>query len=196
MAKLIDKLNVLVRSSVKGALGSSPAWRTRRGGDLEQEAAALRERINQALDDEDRQLASIEALKQQIDDWDQQADQALTKGDEATARHAIRQMQLLQRRKTMLEADLTQHRRSTGELISQVNELEAIVAEAVRQADAQPQDDESREETLMARMQRVRQQMSVPQPPAARQHDEPPSHEVDEQAIEDDLARRRARLSQ
>jgi hypothetical protein len=89
----------------------------------------------------------------------------------------------------MLEADLAQHRYSTSDLISRVNELEAVVAAAHRQP--QPtagQADDAEEEALSARLRQARQ--DVAGPPASV----PP--EVDDRAVEDDLARRRARLSQ
>jgi phage shock protein A len=160
------------------------------GKNIDREVAALRQRIDQALDDEDRMTADIQALQRQIDDWDQQADRALVKGDEATARHAVRQMRLQQQRLTMLEAELAQHRFSTSELISRVNELEALVAQAKRQQ--QETDEDPAEDTLSARLRRVRQDIAAQ--PVDTAQDVPAA--VDDQAIEDDLARRRARLSQ
>jgi phage shock protein A len=195
MAKnLTDKLNTLIRSRVQGAINDlNPRRRDqplKLGKHIDRDVAALRQQINQALDEEDQMTAEIGALQRQAADWDQQADRALTRGDEAAARHAVRQMQLVQQRQTMLEADLAQHRYSTSELISRVNELEARVAEA-RQTpkdDVKPED--ASEESLSARLSRTRQE-AVPQPPGAK-----PEAVVDEQAVEDDLARRRARLSQ
>lgn len=193
MAKsLADKLNTLIRSGVQGV--ASPRARRRDqvpvGKDIDREIAALRQQIDRALDDEDHKAAEISAAQRQIAEWDQQADRALTKGDEAGARHAVRQMQLEQRRLAMLEADLSQHRYSTSDLISRVNELEAVVAAARRQTQSPPagQADDAEEEPLSARLRHARQ--DVTEPPASV----PP--EVDDQAVEDDLARRRARLSQ
>ena len=163
------------------------------GKNVDRDVAALRQRINQALDDEDRMTAEIGALQGQIADWDQQADRALTQGDEATARHAVRQMQLVQQRQTMLEADLAQHRFATSELISRVNELEALAAEARQTSkNAAEPEDAAEEELLSARLSQARPE-AAPRPLAAKP-DAPIL--VDEQMIEDDLARRRARLSQ
>jgi chromosome segregation ATPase len=191
MAKsLADKLNTLIRSGVQGV---APRARRRDqapgGKHIDRKIAALRQQIDRALDDEDRKTAEISAAQGKIAEWDQQADRALAKGDEAGARHAVRQMQLEQRRLAMLEADLAQHRYSTSDLISRVNELEAVVAAARHQP--QPtagQTDDAEDEALSARLRRVREDAAGP--PASV----PP--EVDDQAVEDDLARRRARLSQ
>jgi len=203
MANLIDKLNVLVKAGLHGVLDEDsarsrrrkkPASPARLGKDIDQEIAALRQQTDQALEDEDRLSVDIQALQPQIDSWDQQADQALEKGDEATARYAIRQMQLLRQRQTMQEADLAQHRFSTSELIQRVNDLEAVVAQARAHPPASPaQDTDSSTETLSARLRQARQQVSQGVNPPHR--DAPPA-EVDEKVIDDDLAQRRARLSQ
>jgi len=204
MANLINKLNVLVKSSMHSVLGSDIDTSARRGRsslhrlgkNIDQDITALRDQINQALDAEDRMTAEIAAFQREIADWDHQADQALTKGNEAAARHAIRQMQLQQQRVALLESDLAQHRISTSELIQRVNELEAIVAEARRHTETAPaeHDDAFTGETLSDRLRHIRQQVleRTPDPaPAVAESDD-----IDVQAVEDDLARRRARLSQ
>jgi hypothetical protein len=197
MAKnLTEKLNTLIRSRVRGAIDDlNPRRRDQPmtpGKTIDRDVAALRQRINQALDDEDQMTAEIDVLQRQAADWDQQADRALTRGDEAAARHAVRQMQLVRQHQTMLEADLAQHRYATSELISRVNELEARAAEAHQTSKGAVKLEDPDEESLSARIARARS-ASAPQPRAARQ-DTP--DQVDEQAVEDDLARRRARLSQ
>ncbi|MBN1200888.1 MAG: PspA/IM30 family protein [Anaerolineae bacterium] len=200
MPSLIDKLNVLVRSSINNVLGVDSRQRDRHsplprlGKNVDREIAALRQQIDQALDHEERLIGDINALKHQIADGDRQADAALSKGDEATARHTITQVQIQQRRMTMLEADLAQHRLSTSELISRVNTLEALVAEARQQQKAvaaNADDQEPRGDTLSDRLRKARQQFEAQIAKTARR-DEP--DDIDEQAVEDDLARRRARL--
>lgn len=193
MANLLEKLNVLVRSSINNVLGDESEQKTPRlGKDIDRDIEALRQQMNRALDDEDRKLADIEALRQQIASWDQQADKALSSGDEATARHAVRQMQAQQRQLTMLEADLAQHRIAASELIQRVNELEAVVAQARQQAETSPEEKKSTGEGLSARLQQAHQHIA--QQRTAPTEAAPES--VDESVIEDDLARRRARLSQ
>jgi phage shock protein A len=199
MPGLINKLNVLVKSSLNSVLGDespdTPLSKktlplARLGKNIDQEIAALRQQINQALDDEDRMESEIDTLQNQMAGWDEQADLALQQGDEANSRYAIRQMQLQQQRAAMLVADLAQHRRSTSELIQRVNELEALVAQARYQAQTAPAEDD--DESLSARLRRARQDASDPVPAAATPA-APPA--VNEKAVEDDLARRRARLS-
>jgi hypothetical protein len=198
MPSLINKLNVLVKSNLHGVIGDDSPDTARRkksaslplGKDIDREIAALRQQIEQAFDEEDRMTAASEALQRQIEDWDQQADQALGRGDEATARHAVRQMQLQQQHLAMTVADLAQHRLATSELIQRVNQLEALVAEARRQP-AETLTPEEDDESLSVRLRKARQQ-------AGEQVEVPAPHpaDVDEKGVEDDLARRRARLSQ
>jgi phage shock protein A len=197
MAKnLTDKLNTLIRSSVQGAIDDlNPRRRDqppKPGKNIDRDVTALRQRIDKALDDEDRMTTEIDALQRQAADWDQQADGALTRGDEAAAHHAVRQMQLVQQRQTMLEADLAQHRYATSELISRVNELEARAAQARQPLKGAVRPEDPDEVPLSARISQARS-AAAPQPRAANP-DAPV--QVDEQTIEDDLARRRARLSQ
>lgn len=203
MSKLINKLNVLVRSSVNNVLSGDgtrrptskrrrqPASKKGLDQNIDREIVTLRETITQALNDEDRLEADIVSLQRQIADWDQQADAALKRGEEATARHAVHQMQLCQQQMTMIQSDLVQHRRSTSELIHRVNELEALVAEARQQ----PSQDEADQDTvsLSERLREVRQQANQQTAPAAPAS---PPAEIDTRAIDDDLAARRARLSQ
>jgi phage shock protein A len=206
MTDLIDKLNVLVRSSLQSVRpegkpskrrGKTPSLE-HLGSDIDQEIAALRKQIDAALDDEDRMNADLKVMQSQAADWDQQADQALGRSDEASARYAIHQMQLQQQRATMLQADIEEHRRSTSELIQRVNELEALVAEARRQQQTAPPapapTQKPAAESLSDRMRKARLFIET-QEMEALKNDAPPV-DVDAAAVDDDLARRRARLSQ
>lgn len=197
MSSFMNKLNVLVKSSLHGVLSDdvrrSPR-QMRLGKGIDQQIAALRRQIDDALNDEDRMTADLQALQAQIDEWDRQADQAVGRGDEATARHAVRQMQLQQQRRAMVQADLDQHRYSTSELIQRVNELEAVVAEARRQSSTlETEDDEAEGESLSARLRGAMQQAG---PRPATPPEVKSTMPISDQAVEDDLARRRARLSQ
>jgi phage shock protein A len=200
MTNLINKLNVLVRSSMHNIFGDDTDQQrgrlpsaSRLGKNIDNEIAALRQQIDKALDDEDRQIIEIERLQREIADWDGQADQALLKGDEATARYAVQQVQLQQQRLTMLDAELAQHRIATAELIHRVNELEALVAEARKhQQDAAVEDED--DESLAARLHKARQHVQTQEMEAAPR--QAPPAKVDDDAVDDDLAQRRARLSQ
>jgi hypothetical protein len=87
----------------------------------------------------------------------------------------------------MLEADLNVHRRETSALIRQVNALEATVAEARQAVPAGP----PAADDLAAQVRSAREQAAAPLPRETR-----PPAPVDERAVEDDLAARRARLIQ
>jgi phage shock protein A len=195
MGSIIDKLNALVRSNVQNVLerGKGSGGMSL-GKDIDREITVLREQINTALDHEEALNSQITAAQQQIAAWDAQADRALLQGDEAAARRLIQQIQHEQRQIAFIEADLDKHRRATSELIEQVNELEAVVA-AARQEQQQQAKDQAEDETtpsLSERLRTARQsitQEAAPSPSA-------PGSEVDDQAVDDDLAQRRARLSQ
>ena len=185
MAKLKDKLNVLVQSGLRGALpGERP--KRRKSGDPDKQVAALRAEIDRALDAEDRLTGEIAALDAQIQTWDQQADAALQRGDDAAARHAVHQMQIAQQQKGLREADLAQHRYTTSDLIRRVNTLEALVAERQPGASGAPAEDRPR---TAQRSARLREAAPAPAAPQATEE------AVSDQPVEDDLARRRARLS-
>lgn len=203
MSRLLNKLNVLVRSSVTQAFkpaGSRSADQEDApisGKALDKEIARLRDRINRALEQQDRTEADIRAMDAQIAQWDQQADDALRRGDEATARQLVQQIQRDTQQCAMLEADLDQQRRSASELIRQVNELDAIAALAQQNSMSQPERSSeergSDSESLADRLRKARQTTTSHESRPAPAADSPPA--VDEQIVEDDLARRRNRLS-
>ncbi|MCD4686645.1 MAG: hypothetical protein K8S97_11985 [Anaerolineae bacterium] len=205
MSRLINKLNVLVQSSLHGVLGESSSPRRKEistrqlGKGIDKEIAALREQIDGALDAEDRTVAELDTMQREIAALDQQVDSALTQGDDATARHLASQLQVKQQQHTMLAADLAQHRRSTSELIKRVNELEAVVAEARRrEAAADDEQVEHADDSLSSRLRKVREMVTGEQAEPTAVADAPatPTDVIDEQAVNDDLARRRDRLSQ
>lgn len=187
MTNLFDKLNVLIQSRVPRIGGSSrrgtpPAL----GRKADRELARLRARIEEALADDDRAQAEVQALAQQAADWDAQADAALDSGQDAVARHAIRQMKLAEQRLTMAQADLDAHRRATADLIQQVNAFETALTAARREIAGS----EAKESSLLEKLPDLRA-------PFRRAADSPsPADPVDERAVEDDLARRRSRLSE
>lgn len=209
MARLVDKFNVLLKSSVNNVLKDITTRRSddtpppRPGKDADKNLARLRQQIDSALDQEDRTTAEIAEMTRQIAEWDRQADAALQSGDDNTARQLVRKIQRAQQRRAMLEADLDQHQRSTSELIRHVNEYEAVIAEARQQnaSDSQqaPVDNTDNDtESLSERLRKVRNNATDNHPPAPSIRVATPAENeerLDEQAIEDDLARRRNRLS-
>jgi hypothetical protein len=194
MAKLTDKFNVLIRSSVRGVFGSGSDRPPKLGKDAARQAEALRAEVNGALDDEDRISAEIAGLERQAAEWDQRADQALSQGDDAGARHAIRQMQGAQQQASFRRAELDQHRRYTADLISRVNTLEARLAQVQSQNQPSTVPDNRLKESIAGRLQRIQQSLESSERQPASSDDA--SAQMNEQTVEDDLARRRSRLSQ
>lgn len=182
MPNLIDKLNVLVQSR----LPRRTSRRDRRpplGRRADRELARLRKQVEQALADDDRAEAELAALDREIRDWDTQADAALAAGQEATARHAIRQMKLVEQRRAIAAAEMDVRRRATAELIRQVNVYEAALAQARQQPSDTPTPGAEAEQPVLSGSDRAAPGATPPAP-------------LDERAVDDDLARRRARLSQ
>lgn len=133
MNDLLKKLNTLVRAN----LNTPSLPRFERTPNLERQVRDLRERINVALQYEDELEAKADALRQEMAQLDARADAAMAKGQEAEARHLLQQLQRLEQRLTIAEADLRAHRRAAEGLIQQVNMLDASAAD-VRAAQAQP----------------------------------------------------------
>jgi phage shock protein A len=222
MTNLLNKLNVLVRSSLNSFLedvsgqGSPPAGRVpveRLGPDIDQEITALRKRIDQALADEDTMQKRFDKLQQQIDAYDRQADAALQSGDETGARYLVQQMQHQQQLASTVQSDLEQHRQSTSDLIQRVNTLDALVTDARRAqqqeqpteatpsapaADSQTQPDRSPGAVLSNLLREARERVEK----VTTSPDEPAQPvpvnikgKVNDTQVDDDLAKRRARLS-
>lgn len=211
MSDLFRKINVLVQSSIHELLGGDgratrPALRPDRlGSDADREIASLRQNVNNAIDYEDRLTAAVAALQSEIAALDQQTDHEVAEGREDAARVLIDRMKQAQQRLDMAQADLDAHRRVTQDLIQRVNELEAAVADARRSepaAEETPGAAGQTGEKLLSDVLRemrekigqmsdiIRSQEEVT--PAASQ---PQVEKPEGQSVEDDLARRRDRLS-
>jgi hypothetical protein len=137
----LEKLNTLVRASINdftAEVGSRIPTPTLRSKDLENEVEALRERVNEALAYEDKLEAQIRQLEDKAVDLDRAADASLLKGDEARARRFLQEMRRVQHQIAIFEADLKQHRRSTAELISNVNYFDSLVGDVSRREASRP----------------------------------------------------------
>jgi hypothetical protein len=146
MSDLFDKLNLLLRSSLDTFLkdlgrggGDVPhpdqippeALRDERSiAALERQIAAMRKRIDEALNTEDGMKARLDKLLEQAEAYDLAADQALERGDEAEARRLVGQMQHQRHLANMVRAELEDHRAATSEFMVRVNMLEATVIDA------------------------------------------------------------------
>lgn len=212
MPGLLDKLNTLVKSSVNSVLDDVPGRKpsvnpARLGKDIDQEVAALRKRIDAAINEEDDMKRQIAAMQQEIDRADKQADAALQQGDESTARGLVQQIQRQQQQAAMLQADLEQHRRATSDLIEHVNQLDAIVSDArsQQQQPAAPTDQETQapgavlSNLLRDARERVENAISPQQEVTHIKvnmgDSAPPPPPADPAKVDADLASRRSRLS-
>lgn len=215
MDDFFKKLNVLVRASINDLLGDERE-RGRRsralrvdalGKDVDREIAALRARINQALDYEDELRARVSNLQAEAARWDEQVDMLIQRGDDDAARRAAEQLQLVRQRISMAESDLREHQFVTQELILRVNELDAAVADARQREGGEPgrpvETAAHNTGRLVADVLRdVREKVAdMSELVSGRSTAPPHSAEeeaggpADSQAVEDDLARRRDRLS-
>lgn len=225
MDDFFKKLNVLVRAGINDLLSEDRAHPRgslrpeRLGKDVDREIAALRERINQALDYEDELQTRVTALQTEAANLDQIIDDLVARSEDAAARHSAEQLQRTRQRLTVAESDLRAHQMVTQELIQRVNELDAAVADArqrehqkggtadsspgmetTSQAEAEGQSASKRVSDVLHEMRMKISEMSdiiaarddVAQSgtPSATAPEAP-----DEKAVEEDLARRRDRLS-
>jgi phage shock protein A len=131
MYDLLKKLNTLVSAQVND-LASDLASRLpniERKPDLDRQVAELRQRVAAALEHEDRLRAQVNALQQEIAGLDSRIDAAIQAGHETSARSLLEEVQRLQKRLGLAEADLRQHQTAAADLIIRVNELESAVGD-------------------------------------------------------------------
>lgn len=139
MSDFLKKLNILIKAGMNDVLedvqkaATAPIQhipRARLGNNIDNEVEQLRQQINKALDYEDELERKVSEIERDIDSLDRQADEAVANNDDDRARYFVERLQRAQQRKTMLEADINEHRIATQELILRVNELDATIAEA------------------------------------------------------------------
>jgi phage shock protein A len=223
MDDFFRKVNVLVRAGLNDLLGDEGAGRQpagalrpdKLGKDVDREIAALRERINQALDYEDKLQARLGALQAEAARWNEQIDTFIQQGRDDSARHAAGQFQFTQQRLAMAESDLREHQLVTQELILRVNELDAAVADARQReaaasgpdaAPAAPGEAAAQSASRLVsdvlrdmreKMAELGEMVSAQGAPSdqAAAPDAASANTVDSQSVDDDLAQRRDRLS-
>ena len=192
---------MLVKSSLNELLDSEGEARRPRispdklGGDVKM----LRQRVDDALKYEDELAERVDSLQAEVERRDQQADEAMAQGQDDTARRHVEELQRLQNRLAMAESDLREHRLVTQELIGRVDQLEAVVdAARGQQPSATAAEPLERASHMMAdvlremrdRINEMTEAIGTVEPKA--QAETPPA---DDEAVDDDLARRRERLS-
>jgi len=205
MEDLIKKLNVLVKATLNDALtGDSRRNKLASpGGDKpsaiqegNQQITQLRQRINETLAFEDELQKQIQLLQSQISDWDEQADAAVKDGDEAKAHYAVEQMQRVQERLAMAQSDFAAHERVTQELIYHVNTLEAAVDAATQKQTDEAASDGAANEKVSGVLRDMRDKvLELRDQITAREEIAPESTETQPEPVEDDLVKRRQRLS-
>ncbi|MCS6870345.1 MAG: PspA/IM30 family protein [Anaerolineae bacterium] len=211
MSGLLEKLTVLLRAGLSSLTSGSveraaaaPITPERLGTlkDVDREIAALRKQLADAVAQQEALQARIDDMERQIAEYIRQADAALLAEDEPRARYLIMQKQRLEQRVQAQREALNRYRDAAAELMEQVNYLEALVAEARATAESTERNTASHRIPVLADVLRsVRERVeetftSRSKPPA---DDLPPAKtppvSKPVQADEDDLAKRRARLS-
>lgn len=216
MADLFKKLNTLVKAGLHDLLSSGdndqsggaplPAITPGRlGVNIDRELKAMHERVNDALAYEEKLRKTITALEEEIRTLDAQADAAVERGDEVSARSLIDELRRAERRQAMLHGDLYQHQVVAQELTDRVKELEVMVDAAKRvQTGQAPPENASPLPSLSDVLRRTRETITSMgetieaagevQSPADQPEQSPPASPNSPSAA-DDLEQRRQRLA-
>lgn len=201
MSDIFSKLNVLLRAGMRDLVGDDPLNLSsirnalqpgQIGKDFEHEVAALRKKINEALDYEDMLTKRVQDLQTEADNLNEQADRAVAVGENDRARDLLAQHQRAAQRLAMAESDLKEHRFVTQELIQRVNQLESVVAEAAAAPESPAEPAAENEHNLASVLRQVREQVVQEPAQAASSAGE---KTADKAGTEADLEQRRRRLS-
>jgi phage shock protein A len=204
MNDLLNKLNVLVKATLSDALtgdsrrnklANPNADKPSAIQEGKQQIGQLRQRIKETLAFEDELQKQIQSLQSEVANWDEQADAAVEAGDDAKAHYAVEQMQRVQQQLTMVQSDFAAHERVTQELIYHVNTLEAAVDTATqKQVDALSA--AGTDEKVSGVLREMRDKvLELRDQIAARSEVTPETTETQSKPVEDDLTKRRQRLS-
>ncbi|MFN8527240.1 MAG: hypothetical protein U0670_01355 [Anaerolineae bacterium] len=182
----------------------------RLGNDIDRQLAAMRLRVADAQAYEGKLQAQIDALDAEIKHLDAVADTAVASGDDVNARFAIADMRTAEQRQMKLMNDLRDHQIAAQELVDRIDQMAAMVAQAREQAQANtssepnPQTQASHAVPNLADVLRRAQETATNEAAAnAVDQDLTNSSKQSEAAsassintpVEDDLERRRQRLS-
>jgi phage shock protein A len=204
MNDLLNKLNVLVKATLSDALSGDSRRNKLANPNVDKPSAVqegkqqigqLRQRIKETLAFEDELQKQIQTLQTQIADWDEQADAAVKAGDEAKAHYAVEQMQRVQQQLTMVQSDFAAHERVTQELIYHVNTLEAAVDAATQKQTDEPSAEGANEKVSGVLREMRDKVLELRDQIAARSEVTPETVETQSEPVEDDLTKRRQRLS-
>ena len=190
MAKsFLSKFNTLLQANVRGAVRGGE--RRIKPGDLPDEIAQLRRQFADAEQVQAQMQQRIAKLESEIQQWDAQADDALRAGNEAQARHAVEQMERTRQRRTMMEAERDNHQRAINELFLQINQLEGLMETEQEPSSATPTTEANAPQQSLSEAIRQARQAAE----ASRGKSLELEVEVELEAIDQELAARRARLA-
>jgi len=201
MSDIFQKLNVLLRAGMRDLVGEDPLNLStirnilqpeQLGKDFEHEVAALREKINEALDYEEMLSKRVQDLQIEAEDLNEQANRAVAAGEQERARNLLVERERTMQRLAMAESDLKEHRFVTQELIQRVNQLESVVAEASAAQETPTQPAAEGEHNLATVLRQAREQ--ILQEPAQPTRSAG-AKTADKSGTETDLEQRRRRLS-
>lgn len=198
MAKnLLEKLNTLVRASINDALSTGLNYLPKLGKNLQAELEALRRQLDVAHQDEAEMQQRLHMLSEEVVHWDERADAALKKNQEAQARYAIEQMQRAKQRMTMLQSEIDQHQRAVLELMQHITQLEAAAKVANQTEDERAASDAEMGKSLSEAIREARSAVGAETKPVRIELDalDAAAASPDAEDIEADLAARRSRLA-
>jgi phage shock protein A len=198
MTDLLKKLGTLIQARVNEVIPEAlnPVTPARRRESpaldgaidlkaLDRELAALRQRVNEAIDYETTLNARVTVLETEIARWDAQSNAAVMRGDDTAARDALAQHARANERLAMAQSDLNAHQLVTQDLIRRVNLLDAAIADKRMAQTAHPPASNAADVSTPSSA--VPDAAGSPRP-AAPTPSTPPN-------ADDDLERRRQRLS-
>lgn len=199
--------------SEQTASSRPPLTQDRLGKDIDRQLAAMRQRVADAKAYESKLQAQIDALDAEIKHLDAVADTAVASGDDVNARFAIADMRTAEQRQMKLMNDLREHQIAAQELVERIDQMAAMVAQAREQAQTNATPDPQAESQVSPALPNLadvlrRAQETVTSESAANAADQnsttssrpsdvtsTPDAPAANRPVEDDLERRRQRLS-
>lgn len=145
MSDLFDKISTLINAQLNDFLGKnprSPLARIRLDADEAEEnpqrsAQSLRQRLEEAIDYEDKLQAKIDQRMREVVELDKLVDEVLRSGDEHSAQRLQGQLNMKQQQLTIAESELRDHRMMTQHLMQELGALEMALDSQQRRERAQ-----------------------------------------------------------
>lgn len=216
MSDLFKKLNVLVKAKLNDALPGIEIKSPLQKRNINKQVDALRKQVNDAVEYEDTLQQRVTELQNEVDRLDREADKAVERGDDDTAKHIIGQLERAKQRLNMAQSDLNAHQLVAEDFIRKVNLLDATAAdiqhEEATSAPAPTEEDspasiltKSPEEIMQSAQDKIsglgellktKKDQLMPSPTDTHEEKmQQVEEEIKKAKVEDDLAARRRRLS-